>query len=112
MYEAELEVAVKLVSYLRLPIEQLSRCDRSLASQIRRATCTLAINLNEARHRWGKEREALFREAAESVAEAHTVLYLAESFGHLDVEVTQPARELLNQELAMLCSLACEPEVN
>jgi len=105
MYEAELEVAVKLVSLLRAPLEELSRRDRSLASQMRRATCTLAINLNEARHRRGKEREALFREAAESVAEAHTVLYLAETFGHLTVEITQPARELLNQELVMLSSL-------
>lgn len=104
-FEDELaEYAPELVNQLLLLVKTLYRKDPTLAEQLLKSSRMIAKRLDEARWYSPTRREEMLDEAAGAIAEAHTALYLAESFGHLDPVVMQPAQRQLNQALAMLGS--------
>lgn len=99
------EVAIELAGALRKPLEELRRRDRDLASQARRAASSVALCVSEGARREGRDRLHLFRVAAGSAAELRTALELATAWGYLEAQALEPARRLLDRELAMLWRL-------
>jgi hypothetical protein len=102
MFHREVEIAVELVGKLREPIDRLRAHDQGLAEFLRRASCKLAVTLDEVR--WHDEREQmqLVSRALENVSELYAGLQLAESWGHLDSQTASSARLLLDAELQLL----------
>jgi hypothetical protein len=105
MMQHELEVAVELVAALKAPIERLAGNDRNLAEYMRRASCRLAVAVNEARWHEGELRAEMVRRALDNVSEVYSALQLAESWGHLQRDELAPVRALLDRELRMLSEL-------
>jgi hypothetical protein len=102
MLERELEVAVELVARLKDPIARLADVDRGLAEFMRRASCRLAVAINEARWHEGEVRAELVRKAMENVSEVYSALQLAEAWNRLDAVSIAAARVLLDREMEML----------
>ena len=100
-----LTVAIELARSLREPLEHLSRRDRALADQARRAATSVALNVAEARKREGKDRGFLFRIAGGSAAEVEAALKVAEAWGYLDGASLAEARALLDRLGALLWRL-------
>ena len=105
MFDA-LDVGLEVVSSLRDVVARLKDVDRDLASQLRRAASSVALNVSEGSRRVGRDRKHLFRIAAGSADEARSALRLAEAWGHLDAASVQRPLELLDRELAMLYRLS------
>ncbi len=87
-----LETAFVLVGDLRGPIAQVSRRDRSLADQMRRAAQSICLNCAEAKHARGKRSVDRFSIAYGEASELKAALRLARMFGYADV-----SEELLRQ---------------
>jgi hypothetical protein len=102
MFRREVEIAVELAGKLREPINQVRGRDSGLAEFLRRASCTLAVTVDEIR--WHDERRQLelVSKALENVSELYAGLQLAESWGHLDAQTVAAARLLLDAELQLL----------
>ena len=77
-----LEVAHEAVRLLKSPLDAIARRDASLADQLRRAACSVVLNLAEGRRRRGRDRTHHFRIAAGSAAEARAALDLAVDLGY------------------------------
>jgi hypothetical protein len=92
------EVTNDLVGVVR----KLYRHDPLLADQLLRSAKSMARKLDDAQYAVRRERERLFDEAGAAIAEAHTALYLAESFGHLQPFEADMPRRQLNRALAIL----------
>lgn len=100
-----LDIALQLVASLRTPLERLRQHDADLASQVRRAASSVALNIGEGHQRAGKDRLHLFRIAAGSAAEVRTALQVALAWGYLDLAVIAPSLAVLDRVLAMLWRL-------
>ena len=97
------DAALGLVSALRPVLEQLTKRDRALADQLRRAASSVALNIAEGNRRAGQDRLQFFRIAAGSAAEVRAALEVARAWGHL--EASPAAEALLDRVLAMLWRL-------
>jgi hypothetical protein len=102
MFRREIEIAVELLGRLRHPLTQLRVHDPGLAEFIRRATCNLAVALEDARWLDGLEQRSRVKKAIENVSEVYAGLQLAESWGHIDYETARSARLLLDAEAQLL----------
>ena len=101
-----LEVALQLAAALAAPVAKIARCDRDLASQLRRAANGIALQVAEARKREGGDRLHLFRVAAGSNSETVVALRLALGWGYVEAgEVAEPLA-LADRLGAMLWRLA------
>jgi hypothetical protein len=96
------EIAPEMVQNLLVLVKRLYGRDAQLAEQLLKSSRVMAKRLDEARWHTPEKREQMLDEAAVAIAEAHTALYLAESFGHLEGKLLQPAQRSLNHALAML----------
>jgi len=96
-----LETAVQLVAALRAPVGQVAQHDGDLASQIRRAASSVALNLGEGQRRSGKDRLHHFRIAAGSAAEVGVALRVAVAWGFAEHPALVEAQGLLDRVLAM-----------
>ena len=105
MFDA-LDVSLEIVVSVRDVVSRLKRLDPDLASQLRRAVSSVALNVSEGSRREGRDRLHLYRIAAGSADEARSALRLAEAWGHLDADAVQMPLELLDRELAMLYRLS------
>jgi hypothetical protein len=102
-FEEELaEIAPEMVNTLLHLVKRLYPRDPTLAEQLLKSSRLIAKRLDEARWHPEPRREQMLDEAAGAIAEAHTALYLAESFGHVDGSTLEPAQRSLNHALAML----------
>jgi len=97
------EVALEMVSALRPAVDALTRRDRDLADQVRRAGASVVLNLAEGARRLGKDRLHFYRIAAGSAAEVRAALEVARAWEYLGplAEVDVP----LDRVLAMLWRL-------
>jgi len=102
MFRREVEIAVELVGRLRDPIDRLRALDEGLAEYLRRASCKLAVTLDEVRWHDEREQRLLVGRALENVSELYAGLQLAESWGHLDSQTVTAARLLLDVEMQLL----------
>jgi four helix bundle protein len=95
--------ALGLVSALRTVLGELTKADRSLADQLRRAASSVVLNIAEGNRRAGKDRAHFFRIAAGSAAEVRAALDVARAWGTIG---PAPAAEVeLDRVLAMLWRL-------
>ena len=100
-FEAE-QLILKLLKLLRRVLEEITRYDRPLADQARRAGTSAALNISEGMRRTGKDRLHLWRVAAGSAAELRTALQIADAWGYVaSADLTEPLA-LLDRVLAML----------
>ena len=100
------EIAIELVSCLRVPVAQIGRHDRDLASQVRRAASSVALNLGESEGRFGTDRTHSIRIAAGSACEVQCALRVAVAWGYLEPASVAPALQLLHRLGGMLWRLA------
>ena len=97
------DAALAMVAALRPVLAQLSKGDRSLADQVRRAASSVALNLAEGNRRTGQDRLQFFRIAAGSAAEVRAALEVALACGYID---PAPVAEVeLDRVLAMVWRL-------
>ena len=97
-----LDASLALVPHLRLPVARIARSDRSLASQIRRAAASVALNIAEGRRRRGGDRLHSWRVAAGRNAECRAALHVAIGWGWIaDADVAE-ALALHDRLAAML----------
>jgi len=94
--------APEMVHLLLGLVKRIYRKDAVLAEQLLGASRLIARRLDDARWQRGDLRERMLDEAAAAIAEAHTALYLGESFGIVTAEDTERAQRRLNHALAML----------
>ena len=85
--------AIELAASMRELLVRLARCDRDLATQIRRATSSVALNVAEGMGRIGKDRLHHYRVAKGSALEVKAGLRLAVAFGYVSqTGVERPAQ--------------------
>jgi four helix bundle protein len=70
------DIAIDLVRSLREPLARIATRDADLEKQLRRAASSVALNLGEARRRFGRDRSHLFRVAGDRSATLRSILYL------------------------------------
>jgi four helix bundle protein len=96
------DASLELIRSLREPLPALTQRDPELASQLRRAAASVALNLSEGRRRSGRDRLHLWRVAAGSADEVAASLKVAEAWGHLDRVAITPALATCDRLLGML----------
>ena len=101
-----LEISIELVGHLRGIVRSLEQRDRDLASQIRRAASSIALNLGESRGRQGKDRVHYFRIARGSAEEVHAALRVAMAWGDLDQAAAGAAFAALRSVIAITRALS------
>ena len=94
-------IALEAARRLRPSLAAIRQQDRDLEKQVRRATQSIVLNLSEGDRRRGQDRLHLFRIAAGSAAEVKAALDLAEAWGYLSKGQAEPARDQLDQLLAV-----------
>lgn len=99
------DVAMEMATALRPALEALTRRDRSLADQLRRAASSVVLNIAEGSRRWGKDRIQHYRIAAGSAAEVRAALGLARAWGFVEGQMAQGPEALLDRVQAMLWRL-------
>ena len=97
-----LDASLALVPHLKKPVARIARCDRSLATQIRRAAASVALNLAEGRRRIGGDRLQSWRVAAGSNAECRAALEVAIGWGWIRAAEVAEAMALHDRLAAML----------
>ena len=104
MFEAR-DIAEQFVANLRSVVEAVADRDPDLASQLRRAATSAALNTAEAGRREGRDRKSRFRIAAGECDEAACAVRIAIAWGWVDPAAAQPALALADRLQAMLWRL-------
>ena len=100
-----LDLALDLIRSLRDPMARIATRDADLEKQLRRAASSVALNLGEARRRFGRDRSHLFRIAGGSAGEVAASLRVAEAWGYLQERETADALALCDRLLAITWKL-------
>ena len=95
------QIALEAARRLGPSLAAVRQRDRDLEKQMRRATQSIVLNLSEGDRRRSQDRLHLFRIAAGSAAEVKAALDLAEAWGYLNKAQAEPARDQLDQLLAV-----------
>ena len=98
--------SISLLCALVPLLERLKATDPKLEDQARRAATSVALNLQEANRRTGRDRRNRFRISLGSAAEVGAALDVAVAFGYLDEVAVAAARELIDRVRAMTYRLA------
>ncbi len=99
------ESSYELAHSLRDLVRRLSRTDRDLSQQIRRAATSITLNLAEGSGRAGRDRLHCFRIARGSALEVQAGLHLAVAWGHVEDASVTRSLSVVNDILAMLSGL-------
>ncbi len=99
------EMAIELNRSLRSALEQIGARDPELASQLRRAASSVALNLAEGRRRTGRDRLHQFRVAAGSADEVTACLRVAEALGYVELPSVAQALERADRIRAITWTL-------
>jgi len=99
------QLALSLVRELLPLVRALQRTDRDLASQLRRASASVPLNLAEAMRRTGRDRAHLLTVALGSAAELEAIVDVAEALGVASATKATSARARLDRLGAMLYRL-------
>ena len=90
-------------------LTELKGRDCDLADQIRRATVSIVLNLEEGSWKSGKDRLNRYRIAAGSAAEVRAALRVAAAFGYVRQELVIGPIGSLDQMLAIVWRIAGKP---
>ncbi|MBK9032752.1 MAG: four helix bundle protein [Myxococcales bacterium] len=104
MFDAQ-TVAESFVTHLRPLVERIVLRDRDLASQLRRAATSAALNTAEGNRREGRDRHARFRIAAAECDEAACAVRIAVAWAYVDGAAAAPALALADRLAALLYRL-------
>jgi four helix bundle protein len=99
------DVSLELVRALRPLVEVVATKDRDLASQIRRAASSIALNVSEGTERSGGDRPYHFRVAFGSAREVRAGVHLAVAWGYLPAGASTSALALLDRLGSLLWGL-------
>ena len=99
------EMSFQLIEELRPLVIEIKKRDRSLADQLMRAASSVALNISEGQLSDPGNMRARFFTAAGSASESRAALRVAAGWRHITPEAAAPARELLNQIIAILWKL-------
>ena len=91
-----LEHTLQVIGLTRPLVEAVARRDRDLASQLRRALSSIALNLSEGLATEAGNARLRFATARGSLREAHTALRFAVAWGYVPVEAAGSALEQLH----------------
>ena len=97
-----LELALHAISLLRKVLPWSRRHDPRLATQIRDAANSVALNLGEGYRRQGRDRTHLWRVALGSGEEVRTALRVAIAWGYLEEDAVAEVLGRLDELLAMV----------
>ena len=100
-----LELALSVISSLRRLLPTIRSRDPRLASQIRDAGSSMALNLGEGNRRRGLDRTHLFRIASGSAEEVRTALRVSLAWGYLGEKAVAEALGRIDGLQAMLWTL-------
>ncbi len=100
-----LELALSAVRSLRPLVPSIRRRDPRLATHIRDAASSIALNLGEGNRRAGRDRIHLWRIASGSAEEVRTALRVALAWGYLAERQTVEAQRQIDQLQAVLWKL-------
>jgi len=78
------DVMLDSITMMRPMVRAIERHDRDLASQLKRAASSVALNLAEGSGSFGGVRTARYRTALGSAREALSCLRVAERFGYVE----------------------------
>ena len=104
MFEAS-HVALQFVASVRQVVDAVVDHDANLASQLRRAAMSAALNTAEAGRRCGRDQRGRARIAAGECAEAVAAVQIAAAWGWVDDAATAPAVALADRLQAILYRL-------
>jgi four helix bundle protein len=100
------EHALGVIQLLRPLVAVIGRRDRDLASQVRRAASSIALNLEEGFGHSGGNARLRFESALGSAREAHAGLRVALAWGYVSPELAHPALQSLNSLVGRVRGLA------
>jgi four helix bundle protein len=98
-------VALEMVSDIKPLIDRVAKHDRSLASQLRRAASSVALNISEAAYSRGGNEIARFESAMGSANETRSGLQVALAWGWLGAQAVGVIDQKLDRIIAMLWGL-------
>ena len=101
-----LDDAVRIVELVRPTIEVVARHDRDLASQLRRALSSIALNIAEGFGANAGNRRLRFDSALGSLYEAVAGIRIAAAWGHISTESSSAALAALDRLGARLYGVA------
>ena len=91
------EHSLAVVTLARVLVEAVQRKDRDLASQLRRALSSIALNLSEGFGASGGNARVRFQTALGSLNEAVTAIRIAISWGYVPNNAAAPLLESMRQ---------------
>ena len=97
-------VTLQIIRSLSGLVDELARHDRDLADQIKRASNSVLLNLNEGRKNRGGNQTRFFAYASGSNSEVRAALDAAAAWGWIDIPADVAA--LLDRNAAMLWRLS------
>ena len=100
------DVSISLLRSLVPLFARLVAVDPKLEDQARRAATSIALNIQEANRRNGRDRRNRFRISLGSAAEVGAALDVAVAYGYIDEVDAVDARSLLDRVRAMTYRLA------
>jgi four helix bundle protein len=96
LHQDPLEHAILVVSLLRPLVETVARRDRELASQLRRAASSIALNVAEGLGTKAGNARLRFETARGSLFETRAALRVALAWGYVSVESSREVLESLH----------------
>ena len=99
------EVALQVVTDLAPLLPRISRLDRNLAQQLRRAATSVVLNIAEGEHSDPGNRRARFHSAAGSASETRAAIRVALAWRYLSQQQVEKALLGLDRVVAMLWKL-------
>ena len=99
------EVALEMIRSLQPLMASIAKHDKSLASQIRRAASSVALNIAEGAYSDPGTKKSRFHTAAGSAAETRSALHVAACWRYIGESRARQSLALLDRILRMLWSL-------
>ena len=99
------ELALHIIATLRRVLPAIRRQDARLATHIRDAASSVALNLGEGARRRGGDRTQLWRVASGSAEEVRSALRVALAWGYLREDAVAEALRRIDRLQAMLWKL-------
>jgi|CXWL01.1.fsa_nt_gi four helix bundle protein len=99
------QIALEAIATLRPLLPRIQRHDRNLATQLKDAASSAALNIGEAEYSDPGTRRARFHTAAGSANETRSALAVAIAWGYVTRDEATVALELFDRVVAMLWRL-------
>ena len=103
------KLALETVQEIARVNERIARRDQDLARQLRRASMSVPLNINEGMYSRGKNRSARLTDAMASAKESVACLEVAEAVGYVDGAAIAKALKQLDGLVASLWNMVHKP---